>query len=629
MPRTNIHHPLPTAPDFRPDGQRCDERVPHVLLRPVRLAAACTSWVILAGAAQPMPEAVAAESLNRGMIAMPAVDGTVYLGWRFLHDDPAGLAFNLYRSADASKAIKLNQSPIIEGTNFVDAVARLDEANSYWIKAVRLPRGAPALEGEELGRIILPANTPARPYLSIPLQGDYGFQRVGIADLNGDGVFDFVIKQPDQGLDPGNARPSPGTYKVEAYLGDGTFLWRRDLGWNMNMGIWWTPMVVYDFDGDGKAEVALKTAPPAASYEESLSEKEGPARGFVTSGPEFCSILDGMTGEERARVDWVERGDPESWGDNRGNRVNRNQLGVASLDGRGASLLVCRGTYTRMVVDAYDFTDGKLVKRWRWDGDKSDPPIRGQGSHGLHAADLDDDGRAEIILGSVAVDDDGTTLWNIGMGHNDIGYLTDIIPTRPGLEIALGYEVAQVKNGICVADARTGEIIWGHPYKTTHIHDQGMFGNFVLGNPGMELYVAEQDRTAHWLYDAATGILLGDEDLGGLSPRAVFWSGRTTKAYIPEIPYRERTGTHENRILEYGGGQIGTVHGNIVAIADVIGDWREELIVSHRGELRIHTTTIPTTRRRVCLMEDPLYRNDAAQQAMGYLYPPQLSYHFR
>lgn len=574
-------------------------------------------------------QSFAFEKLDRGMVALPTEENAVYVGWRILESDPAGQAYNLYRSSEGQGEVKLNDRPIIDGSNFVDEGTRLDRENTYWVKAVRLPRGSAPQEGEELGRVTLPANPQAGSFLSIPLQGDYSFQKVGIADLNGDGKFDYVIKQPGNGLDPGSARPSPGTYKIEAYLHDGTFLWSKDLGWNMNMGIWWTPMIVYDFDGDGKAEVALKTADYAGSYAESLSEKEGPAHGFVVSGAEYVSVWDGMTGEEIAKTDWVERGDPEDWGDNRGNRVNRNQIGIASLDGDGASLLVCRGTYTRMVVDAYDLVDGQLEKRWRWDGDTENPPIRSQGSHGLHVADVDGDGREEIILGSVALDDDGTVLWNLGMGHNDIGYLADVIPTRPGLELALGYESRQDRNGICLVDAATGEIIWGHPYKTTHIHDQGMFGDFVPENPGMEFYAAEQNRTGYWLYDAATGYLISDKDIGGLSPRALFWSDTLTKAYVPEVSWGRRTGTHTNRIIEFGGEQIGLVHGNIVAIADVVGDWREELIVSYDGELRIYTTTIPTTSRRVSLMEDPLYRNNAAQQSMGYFYPPQLSYHFR
>jgi len=577
--------------------------------------------------------ATAAEKIDRGMIALPIDSGGVYLGWRFLDEDPAGRVFNVYRSTNGAEAVKLNESPMQDGSNFVDVDAPLDQPNEWWITSVALPRGGQPREGDVLGRVSMAANTPALPYVSIPLQGDYTFQRVGIADLNGDGKYDYVIKQPSNGLDPGTARVSPGTYKVEAYLHDGTFLWQKDLGWNMNMGIWWTPMIVWDFDGDGKAEIALKTAPYAATLEDSLAERNAPALGFVIKGDEYCSILDGMTGEEITKVDWVERGDPEVWGDNRGNRVNRNQISLAYLDGTTPSLLVCRGTYTRMVVDAYNLVDGKLEKLWRWDGDNDDPQIRGQGSHGQHIVDVDGDGRDEMILGSVVLDDDGTTLWNLGLGHPDVMYAGDFIPTRPGLEIAYGYERRQTKNGICLVDARTGEIIWGHPYKTTHIHDQGMVGDFVASNPGMEVYSGEQDRTGYWLYSVATGELISQENLGGISPRAVFWDETTVKAYIPGRRFSGRAfgagGPRPTQIMKYGQGQIGEFEGRLVAIADVHGDWREELIVSFSGELRIYTTTIPTALRRPALMEDPLYRKDAAMQAMGYFYPPQLSYHFR
>lgn len=582
---------------------------------------------------------VAAETLDRGLVAIRTGETSVYLGWRFLADDPAGRVFNVYRSTAGGAPVKLNATPHLAGTNFVDTTAPLDRPNAWWISAVALPRGGAPQEGPELGRIELPASPPVRPYLSIKLQDENTtFQKVALADLDGDGKLDFVIKQPSVGLDPGTPAFSPDTYKLEAYRHDGTFLWRKDLGWNMNLGIWWTPFIVWDFDGDGKAEVAVKTAPFAATRDESLVEKTGPARGFVITGDEYCSILDGLTGEEITRVDWVERGDARDWGDDRGNRVNRNQIGLAYLDGKTPSLLVCRGTYTRMVVDAYNLRNQKLEKVWRWDGDRESPPIRGQGSHTLKVGDVDGDGRDEIILGSVALDDNGRALWNLGMGHPDILYLADIIPTRPGLEIAFGYEDRQDRNGICLVDARTGGIIWGHPYKTTHIHDQGMIGDFIPEVPGLELYAAEQDGTGRWIYSAATGHLLGEEDLGGLSPRPLWWDETTTKAYIPGRMFGAARGGRgpgggfpagPSTIVRYGAGKIGEFEGRLVSIADVVGDWREEIIVSIPGELRIYTTTIPTPRRRPALMQDPLYRKDVALQTMGYFYPAQLSYHFR
>ena len=620
----------------------------------------------------------AAEKFDRAMIALRTSEKSVYLGWRLLADDPAGRVFNVYRSTAGGEAVKLNDAPMSAGTNFTDATAKLDQSNAWWITSVALPRGAQPVEGDVMGRVELPANSPVQPYHSIKLQdATTTFQKIAFADLNGDGKLDYIIKTPNAGLDPGTAAFSPDTYKLEAYLNDGTFLWRKDLGWNMNMGIWWTPFVVADFDGDGKAEVALKSAPFAATREESLAEKSGRARGFVVTGPEYCSILDGLTGEEITKTDWVERGDQRDWGDDSGNRVNRNQIGLASLDGKTLSLLVCRGTYTRMVVDAYNFKNRKLEKLWRWDGDKETPQIRGQGSHTMVVADVDGDGRDEIILGSVALRPDGKLLWNLGLGHPDIMYVADVIPTRPGLEIAYGYEVKQEKNGLCLVDARTGEIIWGHPYKTTHIHDQGMFGDFIEEKPGIEFYGAEQDGTGKWVYSAANGELITEEDLGGLSPRAIWWGDTSTKAYIPgrnfggawgggggraggrgrgatppadasaagpaiTIPGSASAATvtapaapggfgvgGPSAIMKYGAGKIGEFEGRLIAIADIEGDWREEIIVSLPGEIRIYTTTIPTTRRRVCLLQDPLYRKDVSLQTMGYFYPPQLSYHFR
>lgn len=549
-----------------------------------------------------------AESLDRGFIAIPQSDTAVYLGWRLLKTDPAGIAFNLYRSTDGGEPVKLNEQPIIRTTNYCDDKAPLHQSNVWSLR--------PVIKGQEQvvsAKTALPADPPVQSYISIPFKGDYVCSKVAMADLNGDGKLDFIIKQPQQATDPGVWHKSTDTFKVEAYLNDGTFLWRKDLGWNIEQGVWWSPMVAFDFDGDGKAEVALKTAPTDADYR---SKDDQPYPGRVMSGPEYCSILDGMTGKELDRVDWPARGNVSDWGDEKNNRASRHLMGVAYLDGQHPSLLVLRGTYTLMRVDAYDLVDRKLKTVWKWSGDDESPKVRGQGMHGMHAADVDGDGREEVILGAAVLDDNGKILWNTGLGHPDGCYVTDIFPDRPGLEIMYGIEPAQQKNGICLADAATGEILWGHDRPTTHIHSQGMLANFDPDNPGLEYYTGEKDRSQYWTY-SVDGKRLSTDGLETLSPKALYWLDGTLKVYADR-----------GQIRLYHGDRIGGYEGQILAVADCVGDWREEFITSVPGELRIYTTTVPAKDRHVALMQDAIYRLDVAMVSMGYLYPPQLSYYF-
>ncbi len=543
--------------------------------------------------------ATAAIAPDRAFIALPTGQKDVYLGWRLLGTDSADVAFNVFRVTDGGAPTRLNPRPLKASTDFVDREADLSKSNRWLLRVVQ--------DGKELETVAETSVSRATNYISIPLQGNYPFSKVGIADLDGDGKLDFVIKQPQQVSDPGVWKMSEDTYKIEAYRHDGTFLWRRDLGWNIEQGVWWSPMIVADFDGDGKAEVALKTAPLEPIYRNEV--------GRILDGPEYLSIWDGMTGKDIARVDWPPRGDIAAWGDKVGNRASRHLIGLAKLDGKRTSVLALRGTYTTMLVDAYNLLNGELEKVWSWNGDKDAVPVRGQGMHGMHAADVDGDGREEVILGAAVIDDNGKTLWNLGMGHPDVCYVTDVMPSRPGLEIAYGFETAQEKNGFCVVDAKTGKIIWGCDHLTTHIHSQGLLADIDSTNPGMEFYGGEKFLTNRWVYSATTGKLLSQEDFGSLAPNPVYWDDSYVKAYL----------TRAGDILKYKGAQLGNVEGRVIAIADILGDWREEIITTVPGELRIYTTTIPATRRNVWLMEDPIYRNDVALVAMGYLYPPQLT----
>jgi rhamnogalacturonan endolyase len=322
-----------------------------------------------------------------------------------------------------------------------------------------------------------------------------------------------------------------------------------------------------------------------------------------------------MTGKELDRVDWPARGNIADWGDVYNNRASRHLIGVAYLDGKHPSLIVLRGTYTIMLVDAYNLVNRKLKSVWKWSGENESPKVRGQGMHGMHAVDIDEDGRDEVILGAAVLDDNGKILWNTGLGHPDGCYVTDIYPKRPGLEIMYGIEPAQEKNAICVADSKTGKIFWGHDKPTTHIHSQGMLANFDPNNPGLEYYTGEKDRSQYWMY-SVDGKLLSTQQLGSLSPVALYWLDGFLKAYADQ-----------GKIQLYKGQIIGEYEGRILAAADCVGDWREEFITSVPGELRIYTTTIPAKDHRITLMQDDIYRLDVAMVSMGYLYPPQLSYY--
>jgi len=537
------------------------------------------------------------EPLGRGVVALPKPDGTVYVGWRLLKDDPQGVAFDVFRRAGSQDSQKLNDAPLSTTTDFVDRNPIAGVRNEYMVvPIVEEKAGRPS----EIASAI-PANE-GKDYVSIKLDGDHTFQKCGIADLNGDGVYDYVIKSPNANVDPYVKywKRSPETYKIEAYLADGTFLWRYDMGWAIERGIWYSPMVVYDLDGDGKAEVCLKAG-------------EGDPRdedGRVTSGPEYLLVLDGMTGKEKTRADWPDRDDFPSY-----NYASRNQMAVAFLDGKTPSLIVVRGTYNVIVAIAYEYHDGELRELWRWNEAEEGGRYRGQGAHSMHVVDIDDDGRDEVFLGSAVLDDNGVGLWSTGIGHPDHHYVGDIDPSRPGLEVYYGIERRASKNGCCLVDARTGEILWGLDFPTRHVHSTGMCADIDGSVPGIEAYSSDTDEAkrsnVRWLFDAKGNVLRDDLDWGfGL--KTVYWDADLQRELL-----------RGRRILDYGSDDtIAEIAGSAVGYADVLGDWREELIVTVPGELRVYSTTIPARDRRVCLMQDPLYRLDVCIQAMGYTQCP-------
>ncbi len=564
-------------------------------------------FVLLALAAGGLPaQERVRERLDRGLVALPRGGGKVYLGWRLLASDPADAAFNVYRSASGGAMQRINPEPIRGTTDFVDDSAPVQGPCTYVVRAVtRTGEGAPS-------RAAAVQPGASRDYVGFKLEEGVRFQKVGLGDLDGDGRLDFVLKHPDENVDPYEKywKKSTSTYKIEARLHDGRLLWVNDLGWSIERGIWYSPMVVADLDGDGRAEVALKTG-------------EGDPRdpdGRVTSGPEWVSVWDGMTGKELAREAWPPR---EFGGKSLGyNYYCRNQLGVAYLDGRTPALIVERGTYSIIQVVAYHYRQKKLRKLWEWNTEMEAEPRRwrGQGAHTLQAHDVDGDGRDEVVVGSCVIDDDGKGLWTTGLGHPDHCYVGEIDPARRGLEIFYGMETAQkAANGLCVVDAKTGAVIWGHKGATRHVHGYGLCGDIDPRHPGAEAYGYDtdpkKDFAKAWLY-SARGELIEEFEKPPRFSRPVYWDAD---------PYRELV--CGSAIEKYRGGAPPVkLVGRVALIADVLGDWREELVMTVPGELRIYTTSIPAEDRRVCLMQDPVYRATVLAAAQGYFYNPMLGF---
>jgi rhamnogalacturonan endolyase len=550
------------------------------------------------------------ETLDRGVVALPCEAG-VYVGWRLLRSDPAGVAFHVYRATGGGEPQRVTREPIARTTDFIDDCAPAHTGLVYTVRAVIGGTEQPAGGGGARVQVDPDAERTGR--VTIKLRDPIRFQKCGVGDLDGDGRYDFVLKSPADNIDPYVKywKPSPDTYKLDAYRSDGTWLWHHDLGWAIERGIWYSPYIVHDLDGDGRAEVAAKIG-------------EGDPRdpdGRVRKGAEWVVVWDGATGRELARAPWPDR---SGFGDDeRGyNYASRNQLAVAYLDGKTPCLVVLRGTYTVMKAEAWDFDGKGLRKLWAYTSDESGPRYRGQGAHTTRCGDIDGDGRDEVLLGSVVLDDTGVPLWCTRLGHPDHFYVGDLMPQRPGIEIYYGIESRQPSNGLCMVDAPTGRILWGWNGPTKHIHATGLCADICPLHPGAESYGADsadhKPTGDRWLFASDGTVLRRDLDLG-FGKNTVHWDADLQREIVMGDWIADFDGgRHEPRIEGKG----------TVLVADILGDWREELIVTETGELRIYTTTIPAMDRRVTLMQDRGYRSDVAMTAMGYTVPPTPSSDF-
>ncbi|WP_374935427.1 rhamnogalacturonan lyase, partial [Streptomyces resistomycificus] len=560
------------------------------------------------------------ERLDRGLTSVHTSGGNL-VSWRWLATDPNDVAFNVYRGG-----AKLNSSPVTGSTNYFDSGA--PDSADYTVRPV--VSGTEQAHSERAlqfrsGYLDVPISPPAGGRTPDGVSYTYEANDASVGDLDGDGRLDLVLKwYPTNAKD--NAQSGyTGNTIVDGIRLDGTRLWRVDLGRNIRSGAHYTQFQVYDYDGDGKAEVAMKTADGTRDGTGAVignaSADHRNSSGYILSGPEFLTMFNGQTGKAMGTVDYVPgRGNVSSWGDNYGNRVDRflagtNRVdrflaGTAYLDGARPSLIMARGYYTRSVIAAWDWRNGQFTRRWTFDTSSSANSGKGydrQGNHSLSVADVDADGKDEIVYGAMTVDDNGNGLWTTRLGHGDAGHVGDLNPSRAGLEYFKVSEDSS-KPGSWMADARTGQILW----QTASGSDngRGVAADVHAGSPGAEAWSAS-DTTLR----SATGASLGREpsSMNFLS----WWDGDPVRELLDGTRIDKYGTSGDTRLLTASGVHSNNGTKSTPSLAgDILGDWREEVVwpTSNNTALRIYSTPHQTNTKITTLLHDTMYRAALAWQ---------------
>ncbi len=590
---------------------------------------ACTCAGLIGTVAAPSFAARQTEYLDRGVVALPSGSG-VFISWRMLGDDPAAVGFNVYRNGT-----KITASPITTSTNYFDATGTTSAA--YTIR--------PVINGVEYAANAAKA-TWSDPYWAINLNrpaggttpsGEaytYSPNDLSVGDLDGDGQYEIVVK-----WDPSNSKDNSqsgytGNVLVDAYEFNGTQLWRIDLGKNIRAGAHYTQFIVYDLDGDGKAEVAMKTAPgtkDAAGTVQGGSSANTDYRnsgGYILSGAEYLTIFNGQTGVAMATTDYVPaRGTVSAWGDSYGNRVDRFLAGVAYLDGSRPSLIMSRGYYTRAVVVAWDWRNGSLSRRWTFDSNSSgNGAAAGQGAHSLTVGDVDQDGKDEIVYGAATINDNGTLLYSTGLGHGDALHLSDFLPSRPGLEVFMVHESPSTygNHGVEMHDAKTGQIVWS-------FQGGGDIGRGVIMDIDPRTAGAESWASVGGI-NSPTGAQVTTSKPASIN-FASWWDGdllreQLNNTMIDKWNYSSSTNSRLLTAYNYGAASNNGTKSTPGLSADILGDWREEVIFRHENnsQLLVFSTNAVTSHKLRTLMHDTQYRTAIAWQNVGYNQPPHTSF---
>ena len=574
------------------------------------------NMLLLVGSIFAFSQPYSGEKLSRGLIGIPTEEG-MYFSWRMTLEDAAGLQFDLYRSSGGGAEVKLNKEPIDRTSDFLDRTVDYTVDNRWTLKATT---GEVAtwtrLKGEK-----------RNPYLSIPvckpedgeIAGEsftYTANDCSVGDLDGDGEYEIILK-----WSPSNSKRPPqrgftGNTYLDAYKMDGRRLWRIDLGPNVRSGAATTNFLVFDFDGDGCAEICCKTGDGTvdglghrigdAQADWRTWDKKSPTYGKIVNGPEYLTVFEGRTGKELDSKEYIPTRYPlDGWGgvggncgnDNTGGRSDRFTAGVAFLDGKTPSPIMVRGWYGRTVVAAWTFTNGALKHTWTFDSAAPGwEAYSGMGNHSVTVADFDGDGCDEICVGAMTVDHDGKGLFTTGLRHGDALHAGRFIPSRQGMQVFGVHEnegdneIVKRTPAVAMFDGATGEIIW----------QDG------LGQDAGRGVAADIDPR----YDGAEcwcnigGLRRGDtgEIISNRKPDScnftIYWDADPLAELLDHVSISKWNWNAESTdLLLKAEGVVSNngTKGNPCLSGDILGDWREEVIwpSEDQTELRIYSTTIP------------------------------------
>lgn len=585
------------------------------------------------------------EALDRGFVAVKSAEG-IFLSWRFLGTDAENLAFNIYKNGNL-----LTPKPVADVTSYLDngAAAGAD----YTL--------IPVQDGKELTEEAEKAISFG-DYLSVPVKqyevGDYDIFDASVGDLDGDGQYEIVVRRNPADM---NYQTRVAYPLLEAYELDGTHMWTINIGPN-EINYVDLNFIVYDLNGDGKAEVVMRSFEGTTdgagnqigdvdgdgktdySQENVVVMKD---RSYLSEGPEFISMYDGQTGAELARTDMLPVREPlNSWyvGIDRGKQVKRAShylFCVAYLNGETPSLVHFRGAWATCKVAAYDIVDGQFQVRFTIDCDNKDAldNIYNAGYHSIAVADVDYDGKDEIINGAMAIDDDGTVMYTVQaakdngkvvkLGHGDAFDVAVMSPDTPAYRVWACRETANLPVNIGLHDALTGEVLFGQ----TKTKDTGRSraADIDPTSRGWEMW----GSTNTPLQSVAGEVLC--ETCPSPMNMKMYWDGDLLAELVDhdsESAMNIYKWDWENKQLNTllkaeGSASNGGTKGQTCLIADIFGDWREELVVrtADNKEMRIYSTTDATDYRMPTLMHDVTYREAVAWQNNHYNQPANTSFY--